>query len=122
MTVIESANKWEVQLRKGCLEMAVMMALFRGKNYGLGILRMLEDNSNLLLSEGTIYPILNRLRQDGVVDSEWVESELGHPRRYYMLTHKGRERALDMARAWLELASGLERLAKPVVSRKEKSS
>jgi PadR family transcriptional regulator len=118
----EAGNKWESQLRKGCLEMAVVLALFVGRNYGLGILRVLEANSNLMLSEGTIYPILNRLRQDGLVDSEWVESELGHPRRYYVLTSKGRGRAVDMARTWLDLASGLERLAKPVLSKKEKSA
>lgn len=112
----ESGNRWEAQLRKGCLEMAVVMALSLGRNYGLGILRLLEQNSNLVLSEGTIYPILNRLRQDGIVDSTWVESELGHPRRYYVLTPKGRERAVDMAKTWLELASGLERLARPVVA------
>ena len=82
----------------------------------LGILRLLEQSSNLVLSEGTIYPILNRLRQDGIVNSTWVESELGHPRRYYVLTPKGRERAVDMAKTWLELASGLERLARPVMA------
>jgi len=116
VVIEESGNRWEAQLRKGCLEMAVVMALSLGKNYGLGILRLLEQDSNLVLSEGTIYPILNRLRQDGIVDSTWVESELGHPRRYYVLTPKGRERAVDMAKTWLELASGLERLARPVVA------
>jgi PadR family transcriptional regulator PadR len=99
--------------------MAVVMALALGRNYGLGILRLLEENSNLVLSEGTIYPILNRLRQDAIVDSTWVESELGHPRRYYVLTSKGRERAIEMANTWLQLAAGLERLARPVVGRKE---
>jgi PadR family transcriptional regulator PadR len=118
----ETASKWEAQLRKGCLEMAVLMALWQARNYGLGILRVLEDNSNLVLSEGTIYPILNRLRHDGMVNSEWVEAELGHPRRYYSLTRKGRERAAEMARMWLDFASGLERLAKPIVIEKEKSA
>ena len=116
VVIEESGNRWEAQLRRGCLEMAVVMALSLGKNYGLGILRLLEQDSNLVLSEGTIYPILNRLRQDGIVDSTWVESELGHPRRYYVLSPKGRERAVDMAKTWLELASGLERLARPVVA------
>jgi len=99
--------------------MAVVMTLALGRNYGLGILRVLEENSSLVLSEGTIYPILNRLRQDGLVDSAWVESELGHPRRYYVLTAKGRERAVEMANTWLQLAAGLERLARPVLGRKD---
>jgi len=119
VAIEESGNRWEAQLRKGCLEMAVVMALCLGRNYGLGILRLLEENSNLVLSEGTIYPILNRLRQDGIVDSTWVESELGHPRRYYVLTPKGHERAIEMAKTWLQLASGLERLARPVADGKD---
>jgi PadR family transcriptional regulator PadR len=118
----DSANKWEAQLRKGCLEMAVLMALCAGRSYGLGILRVLENDSNLVLSEGTIYPILNRLRQEGMVNSQWVEAEAGHPRRYYSLTPKGRERAVRMARTWLDFAAGLNRLAQPLVQEREESA
>jgi PadR family transcriptional regulator PadR len=116
------ANKWEAQLRKGCLEMAVLMALCAGRSYGLGILRVLESDSNLVLSEGTIYPILNRLRQEGMVNSEWVEAEAGHPRRYYSLTQKGRARAIQMARTWLDFAAGLNRLAKPLAQEREETA
>ena len=118
----DDANKWEAQLRKGCLEMAVLMALCAGRSYGLGVLRVLESDSNLVLSEGTIYPILNRLRQEGMVTSEWVEAEAGHSRRYYSLTRKGRERAVRMARIWLDFAAGLNRLAQPLVQEKEESA
>ena len=104
------AEKWEAQLRKGCLEMAVMAALAPGKSYGLEILRTLESHSRLVLSEGTIYPILNRLREDGLVEAEWVESDSGHPRKYYSLTEKGRQRACWMAKTWLEFARGLSSL------------
>ena len=106
----EPAEKWEAQLRKGCLEMAVMAALAPGRSYGLEIIRTLESHSRLVLSEGTIYPILNRLREDGMVESEWVESGSGHPRKYYSLTPRGRERATWMARTWLEFATGLSTL------------
>ena len=75
-------DRWEAQLRKGCLEMAVLAALAPGRNYGLEIIRALERYSDLVLSEGTVYPILNRLREDGLLTSSWVESETGHPRKY----------------------------------------
>ncbi|HEY1337888.1 MAG TPA: PadR family transcriptional regulator [Bryobacteraceae bacterium] len=115
----EETEKWEAQLRKGCLEMAVLAVLAPGKSYGLEIIRALENHSNLVLSEGTIYPILNRLRQDGLVDSMWVESDSGHPRKYYSLTRKGRERAVRMAEAWQEFAAGLSALVEPLVPAKK---
>ena len=68
-------DQWEAQLRKGCLEMAVLAALAPGRNYGLEIIRALERYSDLVLSEGTVYPILNRLREDGLLTSCWVESD-----------------------------------------------
>ncbi len=86
----ESVEKWEVQLRKGSLELATLAALWEGRLYGLEILRHLESNSDLIVVEGTVYPLLNRLRTLGLVESEWVESEFGHPRKYYRLTAAGR--------------------------------
>ncbi len=115
----DEAARWEAQLRKGCLELAVLAALAPGRSYGLEILRALEENSRLVLSEGTIYPILNRLRQDGLVDSQWVESDSGHPRKYYSLTRAGRARAARMANAWFEFASGLNAIVKPLLLKKE---
>ncbi len=116
----DPAEKWEAQLRKGCLELAVLAVLAPGRAYGLEILRVLEENSRLVLSEGTIYPILNRLRQDGLVDAEWVDSGTGHPRKYYSLTVKGRQRAAAMASAWLEFAGGLTALVEPIALREKR--
>jgi PadR family transcriptional regulator PadR len=94
----ESAEKWEIQLRKGSLELAILAALWEGRLYGLEILRHLETNSDMIVVEGTVYPLLTRLRGLGLVESEWVESEFGHPRKYYRLTAAGRQRAVEMAR------------------------
>jgi PadR family transcriptional regulator, regulatory protein PadR len=99
------ADKWEVQLRKGCLELAIMAALWGGQRYGLEILRRLESDADLIVSEGTVYPLLNRLRALGLVQSEWVESEGGHPRKYYALTDTGRKRTLEMAAMWARFSS-----------------
>lgn len=111
----ESSERWEAQLRKGCLEMAVLASLWNGRLYGLEILRVLERDSSLVLAEGTIYPILNRLRTEGLVQSEWVEAEAGHPRKYYELTNIGRERAIRMAETWTQFSAGLGRLIEPVL-------
>ena len=116
---IESSDKWEAQMRKGCLEMAVLASLWHGRLYGLEILRVLERDSRLVLSEGTIYPILNRLRVEGLVQSQWVEAEAGHPRKYYELTQAGRERATRMAETWTEFSAGLGVLIEPVLKDKE---
>jgi len=105
-------------MRKGCLEMAVLASLWSGRLYGLEILRVLERDSALVLSEGTIYPILNRLRSEGLVQSEWVEAEAGHPRKYYQLTTSGRDRATRMAETWTQFSAGLGCLIEPVLKDK----
>ena len=112
---VESPDKWEAQMRKGCVEMAVLASLWNGRAYGLEILRVLERDSDLVLAEGTIYPILNRLRTEGLVQSEWVEAEAGHPRKYYQLTVAGRDRAIRMAETWTQFSAGLGCLIEPVL-------
>ncbi|HXY04260.1 MAG TPA: PadR family transcriptional regulator, partial [Terriglobales bacterium] len=87
-------------MRKGCLELAILASLWHGRLYGLELLRALEKGSDLVITEGTVYPLLSRLRNEGLLDSEWVEADLGHPRKYYRLTSAGRRKALMMARIW----------------------
>jgi PadR family transcriptional regulator PadR len=110
----ESADKWEVQLRKGCLELAILAALWDDKRYGLEILRRLESDSDLVVSEGTVYPLLSRLKALGLVRSEWVESDAGHPRKYYALTPAGKLRAREMAAIWAQFSSSMSKLLAPV--------
>jgi PadR family transcriptional regulator PadR len=111
----DSPDRWEAQLRKGALEMAALASLWQGSLYGLEIIRFLESNSRLVLAEGTIYPILNRLKAEGLLTSEWVEAEAGHPRKYYALTETGRLRLRQMAEAWASFSGGLSRLLEPVL-------
>jgi PadR family transcriptional regulator PadR len=110
----ESVDKWEVQLRKGCLELAILAALWDGKLYGLEILRRLESDSDLVISEGTVYPLLSRLKALGLVQSEWVESDAGHPRKYYALTSAGRQRGREMAGMWTRFSTSMSRLLAPL--------
>jgi PadR family transcriptional regulator PadR len=111
----EAADKWEVQLRKGCLELAILAALWEGKLYGLEILRRLETDSDLIVSEGTVYPLLSRLKSLGLVRSEWVESDAGHPRKYYALTAAGKQRAREMAGMWTRFSASMDKLLAPLV-------
>ena len=110
----ENAEKWEVQLRRGSLELAILAALWEDRLYGLEILRHLEHNSDLIVVEGTVYPLLNRLRALELVDSEWVESDSGHPRKYYRLTTAGRQRALEMTRIWERFSASMTQLLAPL--------
>src|SRR5215471_5121496 len=113
-----ASEKWEAQLRKGCLELAILASLWEQRLYGLQILRGLEDNSNLVLAEGTVYPILGRLKEEGLLQSEWVEAEAGHPRKYYWLTPAGRQKVVSMAHFWNSFAANLNLLLEPVLNGK----
>jgi PadR family transcriptional regulator, regulatory protein PadR len=110
----ELGDKWEVQLRKGCLELAILAALWGRRRYGLEILRRLESDSNLIVSEGTVYPLLSRLKALGLVHSEWVESDAGHPRKYYALTPAGKRRAMEMTGIWARFSSSMSKLLAPL--------
>jgi PadR family transcriptional regulator PadR len=117
----EAPEKWEAQLRKGCLELAILACLWEKRLYGLEILRGLEENSNLVLAEGTVYPILARLKEEGLLQSEWVEADAGHPRKYYWLTGPGRQKVVSMAQFWNSFAANLNGLLKPVLNGKGRS-
>jgi PadR family transcriptional regulator, regulatory protein PadR len=114
----EASDKWEVQLRKGCLELAILAALWDEKLYGLEILQRLESDSDLVISEGTVYPLLSRLKTMELVRSEWVESDAGHPRKYYALTPPGRQRGREMAAMWTRFSSSMDRLLAPLAKGK----
>ena len=115
------AERWESQLRKGSLEMAILASLWHGRLYGLDILRALAGRSSLGLAEG-IYLILNRLKNDGFVESEWVDAGTGHPRKYYWLTAAGKDRLHEMARFWTRFSADLNALLSPASGSKEDSS
>jgi len=73
-----------------------------------------ESDSDLIVSEGTVYPLLSRLKTLGLVRSEWVESDAGHPRKYYSLTSAGKRRALEMAEVWVRFSSSMSKLLAPL--------
>jgi PadR family transcriptional regulator, regulatory protein PadR len=78
------------QMRRGTLQYCVLSLLVDEERYGFDLVRGLSETDGMVTSEGTIYPLLSRLRRDGLVESTWQESPAGPPRRYYRLTESGR--------------------------------
>lgn len=104
----DEASSWRSQLRKGTLELAVLALLRKEPRYGL---KLVEDLNALGLgvAEGSIYPLLSRLRAEKKVETEWVDSGVGHARKYYRLTRRGEEVRAAMAAAWAEFRRAIER-------------
>src|SRR6516164_9830357 len=116
----DQPDNWERQVKKGWLELAILSSLWGDELYGLDILRRLEKNTDLLLAEGTIYPILSRLKAEGLVDTKWVDGDAGHPRKYYRLTTAGRRRAVAMARYASGFFGSIEKLITPLLAKEGK--
>lgn len=102
-------ESWQEQLRRGTLELAVLLAVGQGRRYGLEILRHLSG-TDVVLSEGVVYPILARLAKEGLLASEWIADEGARPRKYYWLTPAGRARMESMAREFRAFTSRIDRL------------
>lgn len=103
-------ENWQEQLRRGGLELAVLLALSGSRRYGLEIIRHLEESTDLVVNEGTVYPLLARLTRDGFVKNEWVSDAGPHPRKYYELTRAGRARLQTMTSHWEAFTSKLDTL------------
>jgi PadR family transcriptional regulator PadR len=95
---MEPADQLLAHLRRGTLEFCVLAVLRRGERYALDLVAALGET--LLTSEGTVYPLLSRLRRDGLVSTEWRESPSGPPRRYYRLTPRGRSALATFEKQW----------------------
>lgn len=87
-------------LRRGALEFCVLAAINDGEGYGFDIARRLSAEGLLLNGEGTLYPLLSRLRKSEYVTSAWKESTSGPPRRYYELTPDGEQALAEFTRLW----------------------
>ena len=104
---------WTTQLRKGLLELAILNVLGgSGPLYGYDIVRRLGDVDGLVITEGTVYPILSRLRNEAYVESYIEESPEGPPRKYYRLTGGGREELKRMNQHWQRLHEAIGELRK----------
>jgi PadR family transcriptional regulator PadR len=97
-------------LRRGTLEFCVLAMVERDDVYGTEIVRRLGEERSLATTEGTIYPMLSRLRRVGWLDSKWSESPSGPPRRYYTLTDDGRAALGRFRVEWVSFRQTVDRL------------
>jgi PadR family transcriptional regulator PadR len=97
------------QLRKGILELAILTILSENEGYGYNIVETLKNNE-IQIAEGTVYPILSRLKNEGAVSYRWEESLKGPPRKYYFLTDQGCELLRVLKAEWLQLNHSLNKI------------
>ena len=98
------------QMRRGTLQYCVLALLASEERYGFDLVRALADVDGMVTSEGTIYPLLSRLRRDGLVESSWRESTSGPPRRYYRLTGSGQKALNEFTREWSRFRDAVDTL------------
>jgi PadR family transcriptional regulator PadR len=99
-------------MRKGALEYCVLALLTDEPRYGFEIVQRLGQVDGMLTSEGTIYPMLGRLRRDGLVHTDWRESPIGPPRRYYGLTAEGQRALRAFKNEWSTFRIAVDTLLK----------
>lgn len=98
------------QLRRGALPHCVLAVIGAQERYGFELVRILSERSGFAISEGTIYPLLSRLRREGLVDTTWQESAEGPPRRYYALTSDGELALATFRTAWVDFREAVDDL------------
>ncbi|MDB5265436.1 MAG: transcriptional regulator, PadR-like family [Parcubacteria group bacterium] len=99
-----------IAIRRGLLEFLVLKVIAGGKVYAADILSKLAA-TDFATQEGTLYPLLSKLRREGLLDHEWQESESGPPRKYYLLTEKGREQLEETNQYWKTIIKTVDELA-----------
>lgn len=97
----------QVQMRKGILEFCVLQIISRGEVYASDLMDELT-NARMIVVEGTLYPLLTRLKNAGLVEYKWVESAAGPPRKYYKLTDKGMKFLAGLTQTWEDLIRSTE--------------
>ena len=98
-------------IRKGLLEFLILRIVATGKVYVADILSRLSD-TEFSTQEGTLYPLLSKMRRDGLLDYEWQESDAGPPRKYYELTAKGKTQLGELNDYWKHLNSTMSQLGR----------
>lgn len=97
-------NKWTSQLKKGTLSFVVLRILMdKREYYGYDLINEIKKRTSIEIAEGTLYPLMNRLKDEKLVDYKWVEQNSGIPRKYYNITSLGQETAEEMKKYWITL-------------------
>lgn len=104
------------QLRRGVIEFCVLAMLRDTERYGFELVHALGETDGLVTTEGTLYPLLSRLRRDGTVATTWRESPSGPPRRYYSLTPTGQAALAAFRSEWARFRSSVDALLEPAAN------
>jgi PadR family transcriptional regulator PadR len=96
----------KAQMRKGILEYCILSVLSRNSCYASDIIKELKE-AKVIVVEGTLYPLLTRQKNAGLLSYRWEESQQGPPRKYYELTGEGRKYLDDLDKSWLELVESV---------------
>lgn len=99
----------QVQMRKGILEFCILHIIARGEVYASDMLEELTS-AKIMVVEGTLYPLLTRLRKAGLVEYKWVESNSGPPRKYYTMTEKGHQFLESLDTTWQQLVKSTSQI------------
>lgn len=108
--VQEFVDKWQSQVKKGTLSFIVLNVLKDKEYYGYELIERIQQTTQIEIAEGTLYPLMNRLKTDNLVSSKWVEQESGIPRKYYELTELGEITLKEMQMYWIDLSSSIQKL------------
>jgi PadR family transcriptional regulator PadR len=100
------------QMRKGILEYCILAVIRRGEAYPSDLIAELRS-SGLPILEGTLYPLLTRLKNAGLLSYRWVESPSGPPRKYFSLTEAGHATYVELERTWVELSKAVANITDP---------
>lgn len=111
-------NNVKSQMRKGMLEYCILLLLHGEQAYASDIIAKLKE-ARLIVVEGTLYPLLTRLKNDDLLGYEWVESTQGPPRKYYSLTPKGEDFLNELDAAWSELNDTVQHLKSELIEKKD---
>ena len=107
--MVMKVENTQVQMRKGILEFCILHIIARGEVYASDMLDELTS-AKIMVVEGTLYPLLTRLRKAGLVEYKWVESKSGPPRKYFRLTEEGVSFLSDLDKTWHELISSTNKI------------
>lgn len=99
----------KAQMRKGILEYCILSVLSKEDAYTSSLIDMLKE-SEMIVVEGTLYPLLTRLKNQGVLDYRWEESTQGPPRKYYSITEQGKAVLAELDKAWADLVKIIENI------------
>jgi len=102
--------EWVVQLRRGIMEFCVLSLINKKACYGYEIISSMERFHYLSITEGTLYPLLRRLQKEKKLESYWLESGNGPPRKYYTLTALGIDLLNEMSLAWVDISKEINSL------------